>query len=135
MVDENKQHDSSSNKRKLDKKIIMAITIIAAIVICLQTLYLFFYVVAKNDVQHLLDLQQVESMEEYRTSNIHVLLMETNISLQNIISFSFCAICDEFDHGVKIRWSLIPWKSIDMTDKPLSKKEVESIKEKLFLMD
>ena len=80
MIDENKQNNSLGNERKLDKKIIMAITIVAAIVICLQTMYLFFYVVAKNDIQHLLDLQQVESMEEYRTSNIHVLLMETNIS-------------------------------------------------------
>ncbi|BBM82577.1 hypothetical protein [Candidatus Uabimicrobium amorphum] len=121
--------------RQPEKKIVKTIAVIAFVGIGLQTLYLFFYVVAKNDVQSLLDLQQVESIEQYKTTNMKVWLMDTDVSIQNLIAFSFCVVCKEFDHGLHIRWTLIPFRSVEIDKQVLSEEQVETIKRKLFFID
>lgn len=120
--------------RQLEKKIVKTITLIAFVVIGLQTLYLFLYVVAKNDVQSLLDLQQVESIEQYQTTNMKVWLMDTTLSTTSLISFSFCVVCKEFDHGLHIRWSLLPWRDVVIHQQVLDKQQVETVKNKLFFV-
>lgn len=122
------------SERQLEKKIVKTITLIAFVVIGLQTLYLFLYVVAKNDVQSLLDLQQVESIEQYQTTNMRVWLMETTLSPTNLISFSFCVVCKEFDHGLHVRWSLVPWRSVAIQKQVLDEQQVETVKNKLFFV-